>query len=105
MKKLLIAVLFSVMAVAGTAVAQRQAPDDYMMVGTVDGVFPEENRIVINDVPYRIADSLVIHTNSARDVSIARLRVGVKVGIRFGQSEPLREIWILPRSYKDPRRS
>lgn len=104
MKKLLIAALFSMVAFAGTATAQRQAMDDYMMVGTVDGVYPEENRIVINDVPYRISDSLVVHTNSARNVSMARLRVGVKVGIRFGQSEPLSELWILPRSYKDPRR-
>lgn len=105
MKKILIAALFLVMTVSGAAVADGQPPGDYMTVGTVDAIFPQENRIVIGDIPYQLSDALVIHTTSASDVSIARLRVGVTVGIRFGQSEPIRELWILPRSYKDPRRS
>lgn len=105
MKKALLALLFTAMTLSGVAIAQSQPADDYMTVGTVDAIFPEENRIVIGDVPYQLSDALVIHTSSARNVSIARLRVGVRVGIRFGQREPLRELWILPRNYKDPRRS
>lgn len=105
MKKILTAILFTAMTLSGLAIAQNQPSDDYMTVGTVDAIFPGENRIVIGDIPYQLSDSVVIHTTSAKNVSIARLRVGVKVGIRFGQNEPIRELWILPRNYKDPRRS
>lgn len=109
MKKLLIAVLLTAMTLSGTAIAQRQPanmpPEGFMTIGPVDAIFPEENRIVIGDIPYRLSDSVTIHTTSASGVSFARLRVGVMVGIKFGDSEVIRELWILPKSYKDPRRS
>lgn len=109
MRKLLFAALFTAMTLSGAAIAQRQPTgmpaDGFMTIGTVDEIFAEENRIVIGDISYQLSESVKIHTTSASDVSFGRLRVGVMVGIKFGDSEVIRELWILPKSFKDPRRS
>lgn len=108
MKKQLISAFLIAIALASTAFAQRlpahYPSEGFQRTGIVDAVLLDENRIVIGDISYAVSDNVVIHSLTAKDVSIARLRPGVRVGIRNGRSRVLTELWLLPSNYDSKRR-
>lgn len=108
MKKQIFSLLVIALAFAGTAMAQRlpahYPSEGFQRTGVVDAILLEENRIVIGDISYAISNDVVVHSPTAKDVSIARLRPGVHVGIRNSRSRVLTELWLLPRNYDPTKR-
>lgn len=108
MKKQILSMLLIALAFASTAIAQRlpahYPSEGFQRTGIVDAVLLEENRIVIGDISYPVSKDIVIHSLTAKDVSIARLRPGVHVGIRNSRSRVLTELWLLPSNYDPTRR-
>lgn len=108
MKKQLVTTLLIVIAFASTAVAQRlpahYPAEGFQRTGIVDAVIADENRIVIGDISYTLSSNVVVHSLTAKDVSIARLRPGVHVGMRNGRSRVITELWLLPSSYESSRK-
>ncbi|MBT5219144.1 MAG: hypothetical protein HOI35_17565 [Woeseia sp.] len=78
--------------------------DGFQRTGTVDAIYAEEGRIVIDDVPYLIADEFLVHALNAYSVSVARLRPGIKVGFKQGNNRVISEFWLLPVNYDARRR-
>jgi len=77
--------------------------EGFQRTGRIDALIPEEQRIVINDISYPLADNVIVHTPNAFSVPRSRLRVGVQVGYRVGGGRRIVELWMLPRDF-DPRR-
>ena len=92
---MLIAAVLATAANAADRVNDRKSAD-YERTGTVDAVYLEENRIVIDDVPYGLADYLRIYSPGSKTVPRARLRSGLKVGFNAGRGRLISEIWVLP---------
>ncbi len=105
-KKLFLSLAVCLLA-AATAFAQNfpsyYPEEGFQRTGTVDAVYGEERRVVIDDVPYVISDDLVVHALNAYSVSAARIRPGVKVGFKQNNNRIISEFWLLPINY-DPRR-
>lgn len=105
-KRLFCAVLVS-LALAGSAVAQNfpdyYPKDGFQRTGRIDAYYPDEGRIVINDLNYTLADTVIVHSMSSYSVSKARLRPGQVVGYKPSRGRVLAELWLLPASYRDRR--
>lgn len=96
-----IALLFS-----GTAAAN--LPDYYPAEGfartaQIDAFIAEEQRIVIGDISYQLADNVIVHTPDSYSVPRTRLKVGDRIAYRVGGGRRIVEIWLLPRGYEDRR--
>ena len=106
-KKLILGLAISLL-IAATSAAQNfpsyYPKEGFQRTGTVDGIYADENRVVIDDIPYQISDDLVVHALNAYSVSPARLRPGIKVGFKQGQSRVITEFWLLPINYDARRR-
>lgn len=106
MSNKLILVLVVGLVVMTTAIGQTfpsyYPEEGFQRTGTVNAVYYDESRIVIDDVPYHMSDAPVVHSLTAYSVSIARLRPGVKVAFKTGNSRLINEFWLLPMNY-DPR--
>jgi hypothetical protein len=77
----------------------------FQRVGMLDGVQIERRVVVLNDIPYALANSAVVHTTSSFSIPISELRVGSKIGYKMSKSgRVIMEIWLLPRNYESPRR-
>ena len=70
----------------------------------IDAVHLDENRVVIDDVPYQLADDVVVHSLSAYSVPKARLRAGQKVAFKVGPGRTITKFWLLPRNFDTKRR-
>lgn len=95
------------LAVCATLAGAQSLPNYYPPGGfertaSVDGLMPNGEGIVINDVRYRLASNLVIHAPNAFSVPRSRLRVGATIGYRLAGQRMIAEIWLLPRGY-EPR--
>jgi len=87
-------------ALCGTSVAQRLPgyyPESFQRTGTVDDV--DDDRIVINDVPYGLSSSVVVHTLFAQETFVSALRKGTLIGYQVGEDRQIVEIWALPDDY------
>lgn len=96
----ILSILLMTIALAGTVYAQRlpsHYPESFQRTGTVDDA--RDDVVVINDVPYTLSDSVVVHSLSASNVSVARVRRGAQIGYRTGQNRQIVEIWLLPSNY------
>lgn len=97
------------MALLVSAVASAAFPDYYpkegfQRVGTLDDVQMQRQMIVVNDVPYSLADSVIIHSLKSYSVPASQLRRGAQVGYKMAVGGRLiTEIWLLPSDYKNPR--
>jgi hypothetical protein len=61
--------------------------------------------VVVNDIPYTLANSAVVHSLSSYSVPMSELSAGLQIGYKMSSSGRLiTEIWLLPRNYKSPRR-
>ena len=108
MKKTLLTFLMIAFAMTGTAVAQ-SLPSYYpakgfQRTGTVDAVYADEGRIVINDTSYTISTTAVVHSLSSSSDSMLRVRKGARVGFKMGSDRAISEFWLLPKNYEAPRR-
>lgn len=101
-------ILALVLLVSTAAVAQNW-PDYYpregfSRSGVVDVVYADENRIVINDVSYKMNARPIVRSLSSSYDSMARIRPGVRVAFRVDQNREIVEFWLLPKDYEERRR-
>jgi hypothetical protein len=77
----------------------------FQRVGVLDDVQLDRQIVVINDIPYSLANNLTVHSMSSYSVPATRLSRGVQVGYKMASNGRLiTEIWLLPNNYKSPRR-
>ena len=72
--------------------------------GVIDAVHLDENRVVIDDVQYRLSEDVVVHSLTSYSVAKSRLRPGMKVAFKAGGSRVITKFWLLPRDYDTRRR-
>ncbi len=92
---------------AGAALAQSLPdyyPDSFRDAGRVDAVYLDENRIVIGDISYWLADSVIVFSRSSAKDSILRVREGTHVGFRIDGADRITAIWLLPDNFDPFRR-
>ena len=76
----------------------------FQRVGMLDDVQIKRGVIVVNDIPYTVANSTVVHSTSSFSVPMSNLRVGSQIGYKLsGSGRVITEIWLLPRNYKSPQ--
>ena len=79
--------------------------DGFQRVGILDGVQLQRQVVVVNDIPYTLANSTIVHSTSSYSVPLSELSVGMQIGYKMSSSGRLiTEIWLLPRNYQSPRR-
>lgn len=103
MKKILFTLMIAC-TLTGTAIA-RDLPgyypaEGFQRTGTVQAVYAGENRVVIGDISFRLSKTVVVHSLSSKNDSLARLRIGARVGYTMGKGRIITEFWLLPRNYK-----
>lgn len=105
-RKFVAAFLLSIV-LAGTALAQSLPdyyPDSFRDAGRVDAVYFDEKRIVIGDISYWLAESVVVYSRSSAKDSILRVREGTHVGFKRDGAERITAIWLLPDNFDPFRR-
>ena len=106
-RKYLFAVILSLTIPSAVMAAKggRFIPDHFDVYGAVDGLYPAEGYIVVNDSVYYINSATRVRGKDAKAAKIDSLTTGQRVGF-FTQSAgahspPIFEIWVLPRSWQD----
>ena len=108
MKK--IVYLIAAASLLASSIAMAQFPDYYpregfQRVGTLDDLQLRRQIIVINDIPYSLSNSVIVHSPRSYSVPTSQLRIGGQVGYKMATGGRLiMEIWLLPDDYKSPRR-
>lgn len=108
MKKL--TTMLAVVAVMSSSLAFAAFPayypkEGFQRVGILDDVQLNRQMIVVNDIPYSLADSVIVHSPKSFSVPSSQLRIGAQVGYKMAAGGRLiTEIWLLPSDYKNPRR-
>ncbi len=106
-KKIVLMIAALVLVASNFAYAQFPAyypKAGFQRVGTLDSVQLDRQVIVINDVPYNLANNLIVHSEAAFSVPTSKLRIGGQVGYKTaGRGRLISEIWLLPNNYKDPQ--
>lgn len=97
----LVAIVCVSLTLSGAAYAEGP---DFQRTGRVDDVRIEENLIVIDDIPYRLSESFVVHSMQASNVSKRRIRSGIKVGYKSVDGSVITDLWLLPETYDLRRR-
>ena len=78
--------------------------DGFQRTGILDAVQLDRQILVINDIPYNLANSFIVHSPSNYSVPATRLRGGTQIGYKLAAGGRLiTEIWLLPNDYKSPR--
>jgi len=107
MKKTFALSLMIIFSLTGAAFADglpSYYPDQgFSRTGRVDALYKKERRVVIDDIPYPISNTVVVHSLSARNDSLARIRGGVRVAFRVGNGREIEEFWLLPGNYNPAR--
>ncbi len=103
-----IALLITSLVLATSAFAQglpKHYPSEgFQRTGVVHAVYPDELRIVINDIPYAYSKAVVVRSLSSNRASFTRVRPGMKVAYKMGSDQRIIEMWLLPPNYSDARR-
>ena len=103
MIKTLIATL--VLVLSSPALAQ-DSPENtpaqgFQRSGLVDAIYADEATIVINDIPNRFSQNVVVHSISSYRVPFAHVRQGARVGYRMDSGGEIVELWLLPADYSE----
>lgn len=89
--------------IAATSFPDYYPPGGFHGTGLVDDVQLEQRRIVVDDVPYLLADNLIVHSMSAYSVPVTQLRRGLMIGYATSQGGRITRIWLLPADYDRSR--
>ena len=107
MRKYLFAVMVSLAVPSGVIAAKggHFIPEHFDVYGTVDGLYPAEGYIVVDDSVYYINSATRVRGKEAKKANVESLRTGQRVGF-FTQSAgansaPIFEIWVLPGSWQN----
>lgn len=101
---LIAAMALLISVVANAAFPAYYPKEGFQRVGILDDVQLQRQMIVVNDVPYSLADSVIVHSPTSYSVPASQLQRGTKIGYKMASGGRLiMEIWLLPRDYKNPR--
>lgn len=102
----IIAAIFVLASTAAVAQMPAYYPKDgFQRVGTLDSVQLDRQIIVINDIPYNLANNFTVHSQTSFSVPSSRLRIGGTIGFKtIGKGRLITNIWLLPKNYESPRR-
>lgn len=92
--------------VSASAMAQKfpsYYPAEFPETGIIDAANIGVGKILIDDSAYKIAPDAVVRSLSSREDSMARLRVGVRVGFKI-RGDTITEFWLLPAKNGQRRR-
>jgi len=98
-----LALLLAVLAAEADNLPSYYPPEGFQRTGLIDAVIAEEQRIVVNDMSFLLADTAIVHTPNAFSVPKSRLRSGLRIAYRLGGGRQIVEIWMLPRDYPERR--
>ena len=108
LKKLSYTIIVALLVATTTAYAAFPAyypQGGFQRVGTLDDVQLHRQVIIINDIPYSLANSFIVHSTSAYSVPATRLERGGQIGYKTSSGGRLiTEIWLLPRDYENQKR-
>lgn len=102
--------MIAVVTMMASSIAMAAFPSYYpkegfQRAGILDDVRLKQQIIVVNDIPYSLANSLIVHSPRSYSVPSSELRIGSKIGYKMAAGGRLiTEIWLLPSDYKNPRR-
>jgi hypothetical protein len=77
--------------------------EGFQRSGIVDAIYVEDSTIVINDMPYRFSQNVVVHSMTSNRVPFTQVREGVRVGYKMASSGEIIELWMLPKNYSERR--
>ena len=81
--------------------------EGFGQTGKIDEFRTADSVLIIDDTYYRFADNLVVHSLSQNSDSLARLRQGTNVGFEVDVTPKgehlIREVWLLPDNYTQPK--
>ncbi len=103
----LLALLVTAAQVQADRLPDHYPKDGFERTGIVDRVDFRSREIVVNDTLYRLSEHAMLHSRSARNDSLGRLRKGAKIGFDFhraGKQRTITEIWLLPHYYGESPR-
>ncbi len=106
MKRILL-VITSILLASGVyaqSLPKHYPSEGFQRTGVVDAVYPDELRIVINDMPFVYSKAVIVRSLSSNRASLTRVRPGVKVAYKMGSDQRITEMWLLPPNYSDARR-
>ena len=107
MKKITYLLIVAIAMVSSLAYAEfpKYYPENgFQRTGILDDVQLDRQILVINDIPYSLANNLIVHSQSSYSVPATRLRSGTQIGYKMAAGGSLiTEIWLLPNDYKSPR--
>ncbi len=91
-----------------SASAAANLPDYYPAEGfartaQIDAFIPEEQRIIVGDISYQLADNVIVHTPNSYSAPLSSLKVGDRIAIRMGGGRRVVEIWLVPDDYEGRR--
>ena len=97
-------------SLAGAAAAQG-LPDYYpkqgfQRTGILDAMYPNAQRIVIDDLGYNYSSNLVVHSPRSYSVPLSQLKPGTRIAFKTlnNRGRMITVIWLLPDDYKDGSR-
>jgi hypothetical protein len=77
--------------------------EGFQRTGLVDAIYVEDSTMVINDIPFRFSQNVVVHSMTSYRVPFTQVREGVRVGYKMANSGEIIELWLLPDNYSDRR--
>ncbi len=96
-KTVLLIVVMACSFISMSAMAQKYPsyyPAEFSEIGIIDAVNIGKGKILIDDSAYQISPEAVVHSLSSSEDSVARLRVGAKVGFKL-RGGVITEFWLL----------
>lgn len=103
LRNALLPVVLLVSATAAANLPDYYPPEGFQRTAQIDAFIAEEQRIVIGDISYQLADNVIVHTPNSYSVPRTTLKVGDRIAFRMGGGRRIVEIWLLPRGYEDRR--
>ena len=98
-----VAVLLSATTASAADLPSYYPAEGFRRTAVIDAFIADEQRIVLNDISYTLADNVIVHTTTAYSVPKTALSVGDRIAIRLGGGDRIVEIWTLPADYADRR--
>lgn len=97
--------LFLLLLLFGGAAFAQSLPNYYpkgplVQTAVVDAVYPDDQRITIGDITYKMNPRPIVRSPSSSYDSMARIRPGVRVAFRLDVNDEIVEFWIYPKNYR-----
>jgi hypothetical protein len=97
------ALIFQAIAAVAADLPDYYPSEGFGRTAIIDEFIADEQRIIVNDISYTLADNVIVHTPVSFSAPKTTLTSGDRVAFRLGGGRLIVEIWILPGDYVDHR--